>query len=187
MNILNIPLSSDEKDLLSRGLSFCPKPSKIDRFQLKEDIQQFFRRLRLKELFHESEGDNDEIPRFRKKSNWTPPCNRDPALETYIKASKDDIHRALDRSPRNRPHDNLTSQERKALLSLRNRTDIIIKPADKGSATVVMSRRDYVAKVMSHLENENFYRRLDEDPTERFAEEVTSVLYNMTEKHLISK
>ena len=50
-----------------------------------------------------------------------------------------------------------------------------------------MSRQDYFVKVMSHLENENFYWRLDEDPTEQFAEQVTSVLLNMTDRHAISK
>ena len=111
----------------------------------------------MKEFFHELEGDNEEIPRFRNKSKWTPPCNSDPALETYIKAVKDDIHRALDCSPRNRPSDNLTSREMKALLLLRTRTDITIKPAYKGSATVVMSRLDYFMTVVSHFENKNFY------------------------------
>ena len=187
VNISNIPLSNNKKDFLSRGLSFFPKPSKIDQFQLEQDIQQFFRRLRLKEFFHKLEGDNDEIPWFRRKSKWTPPCNRDLALETYIKAIKNDIHRALDHDPRNHPHKNLTSWERKALLLLRTPTDITIKPANKGSATVVMSRWDYLVKVMSHLENENFYRRLDEDPTERFAEKITSELYNMTDKHVNNK
>ena len=41
MNISNVPLSGAEKDLISRGLSFHLKPSQIDRFQLKEDIQHF--------------------------------------------------------------------------------------------------------------------------------------------------
>ena len=40
---------------------------------------------------------------------------------------------------------------------------------------------------MTHLENENFYQRLDEDPTVRFTEEVTFVLLNMTNRHAISK
>ena len=114
----------------------------------------------MKEFLYESEGDNGEIPRFRKKSKWTPPCNRDLALETYIKAVKDDIHRAHPSctrpwSPKSSTR-NLSSRERKALLSLRTRTDITIKPEDKGSATVLMSRRDCFVKVTSHLENENF-------------------------------
>ena len=40
-------------------------------------------------------------------------------------------------------------------------------------------------KVVSHLENENVYQRLDEDPTEQFAEEVTSVVVDMTDREII--
>ena len=36
VNISNVPLSPSEIQLLSRGLSFCPKPSKIDQFQLRK-------------------------------------------------------------------------------------------------------------------------------------------------------
>ena len=35
VNISNVPLSDSEISLLSRGLSFCPKPSSIDIFQIK--------------------------------------------------------------------------------------------------------------------------------------------------------
>ena len=77
VNISNVPLSSAEQDLLSRGLSFCPKPSQIDQFQLEEDIQPFFRRLQLKEFLHYIKGDRNDNHPFDKKSKWTP-----PAIET---------------------------------------------------------------------------------------------------------
>ena len=104
------------------------------------------------------------------------PCNRDPALETYVRAVRDDIQPSLNQGPKYHPHDNLTSQERKALLSLRSRSDIVVKSADKGSVTVVMSRWDYLERIMSHLQNKEFYCRLDENPTDRYAEEITSFL-----------
>ena len=93
-----------------------------------------------------------------------PPPNRDAALETYIKAIEKDINKAVLQSPK-KHHDNLTSEERQALSSLRARTDIVIKKADKGSATVVMSREDYISKVMCHLDDREYYRKLNEDPT----------------------
>ena len=43
-------------------------------------------------------------------------------------------------------HDNLKPSERSALHSLQKREDIIIKPADKGSAVVVMDREHYVSE-----------------------------------------
>ena len=45
--------------------------------------------------------------------------------------------------------DNLTSRELQALKKLQRRTDIIIKPADKGSGTVVMNRLDYINCLVS--------------------------------------
>ena len=75
----------------------------------------------------------------KNNQNGHPPSNRDPAFDTYIKAVMDDIQRSLEKGLRYHPHDNLTRQERKALLLLRSRSDILITPADKDSAMVVMS------------------------------------------------
>ena len=82
-------------------------------------------------------------------------------------------------------HDTLTSAERKTLLSLRSRADIVSKPADKGSATVVMSRQDCLTKVIS--QNEEFYLKLDEEPMSRYAEEVACILAEMTDRQVIDK
>ena len=92
------------------------------------------------------------------------PHNRDPALETYMKVVRDDIHRALNSRPVCQTCDDMSSTERKALLLLRSRSDIVIKPVDNGSTIVVMSRQDYLDKVMSHLQNEKFYMKVDEKP-----------------------
>ena len=69
--------------------------------------------------------------------------------------------------------------EREALFSLKTRTDIIIKKADKGSATVVMSRDNYVREVMRQLKHEQHYLKLSEDLTDRFAEEIKITLEEM--------
>ena len=50
--------------------------------------------------------------------------------------------------PRKVPYyDNLTKEERRALRFSMTRADIIIKKADKGSVTVVMTHEDYIDKV----------------------------------------
>ena len=100
----------------------------------------------------------------------------EPALETYIKSVEREIQHDLDWGPTHRSNDNIRSDERKALSSLRKRTDIVIKPADKGSATVVMSKDDYLTRVMDHLDNTQFYEKLSDDPKERFSEEITSLI-----------
>ena len=119
---------------------------------MKEDISQFCRQLRLREYFYDpDENTNQNKKLFKERSKWTPPINRDPALEIYITKIKEEIDRELDRGPKNRSNDNISQEERKALASLRRRKDIIIKPADKGSATIVMARDDYLANVMNRI------------------------------------
>ena len=78
--------------------------------------------------------------RFDNKSSWTHPTDRDPALNTYVDAIKHDILTVY----RNHITDNLTKDERQALRNLKKRQDIIIKPADKGSGTVVMDKSWYI-------------------------------------------
>ena len=142
-------LSPSEISLLSKDLTFCPLPSRPDTFQLKKDFVQFSRRLRLKEYFWDSE-DDDQVTTYKplkSASTWTPPPNWDAAVESYIKVINDNIQEQVQR-PRKSRRGNLTKEEREALVSLRSRNDIVIKKAAKGSATVVMSRDQYVAEVM---------------------------------------
>ena len=64
--------------------------------------------------------------------------------------------------------DNLTTRERRALnrsLISTQREDIIIKPADKGSDTVVMDMDWYENECLSQLNNLQFYEKIDKDLT----------------------
>ena len=47
------------------------------------------------------------------------------------------------------PKSNLTKVQRSALKDLRAMDDVIILPADKGNATVVMSKEEYDRKIMT--------------------------------------
>ena len=127
-------------------------PPRVNRFELKKDIEAFARRLRLKEDPDEPEDEfNPETTRFKKKSTWNLPKNRDPTLEAYVKAVQNDVWK-LARSKRRQ--DNLTPSERVAMTKLRARTDIVIKPADKGSATVVMGKEMYMTEAYRQLNDQ---------------------------------
>ena len=58
---------------------------------------------------------------------------------------------------------NITHLEKEALTSLTNNDTIVIKPADKGGAIVVMNRKDYIAEGLRQLDDKKFYQRLEED------------------------
>ena len=109
INFSQTPLSHDELLVLAHGLTFFPTPKSINLAELSADINDFTRCMRLKEYFHDhnnSTQPNEHNP-FHNKSSWTPPTDRDPALNTYIDAIKHDILTVN----RNHITDNLTKDE----------------------------------------------------------------------------
>ena len=54
---------------------------------------------------------------------------------------------------------NLYQREKAALDRPRNNKDIIIKPADKGGATVIQNTSDYITEAMRQLSNEEYYKK----------------------------
>ena len=137
INLSSVNLTESEKSLLERGLNFCPTPQNIDWNELNADLTDFKRRLRLKHYFHENNNnvhDNTETNtetsnKYKKSSGWTPKRGLDPALDSYIDKVEQDINNIQP----TKITDNLTNDERNTLNQLTKRTDIIIKPADKGS------------------------------------------------------
>ena len=161
VNLSSVDLSEAEIKLLSKGLSFCPTPRKVDWIELKADVEDFSRRLRLKEYFHGRESSqyiSDPNP-FKKKSTWTPNKDRDLGLELFIQLLKNDI---LNSKP-SKIADNISKSEREALQTLINHTDIVIKPADKGKATVILNTDDYKKECYCQLNDSKFYRKLQKD------------------------
>ena len=51
------------------------------------------------------------------------------------------------------PKDNISKAERRALNELKKDKDITILPADKGRATVILSKVDYIKKCKEHIES----------------------------------
>ena len=69
---------------------------------------------------------------------------------------------------------NLSREELLALHSLRNRSDIVIKLADKGGAVVVCRWDLYKQEALKQLGEDRFYKPIDSDPTNNLQEEIKS-------------
>ena len=82
--------------------------------------------------------------------------------------------------------DNLTVTERQAIGQLKQRQDIIIKPADKGSGTVVMDKTWYIDECNRQLTDTKFYQHLDEDITADIQKRVTFYVNRMHKDKLIN-
>ena len=60
---------------------------------------------------------------------------------------------------------NLSKRERAALDRLSNNREIVIKPAHKGGATVILNANDYVEEAKRQLDNEIYYKKIESDLT----------------------
>ena len=85
--------------------------------------------MRIKEFFHDHPRDNTSSNPFKPESLWTPPTERDYALNAFLNAVEHDL---LTTKPL-RVRDHLLNKQRRALHQLKRRRDIVIKSAEKGS------------------------------------------------------
>ncbi len=53
---------------------------------------------------------------------------------------------------------NISNAEYKAMTELANNKNIIIRPADKGWAVVILNRIDYLKEGFKQLQNTKFYK-----------------------------
>ena len=61
---------------------------------------------------------------------------------------------------------NISKEERMAITSLKDKEDILIKPADKGGAVVVWSKDLCISEAERQLSNATAYTEVHHDPTE---------------------
>uniref|UniRef100_A0A671KJ79 Uncharacterized protein n=1 Tax=Sinocyclocheilus anshuiensis TaxID=1608454 RepID=A0A671KJ79_9TELE len=81
---------------------------------------------------------------------------------------------------------NLTTSEERALNQFRKNKKIVIKPADKGNAVVLMNREDYLWEGMRQLSNTEHYSPLTEPIYPQTQKEVGEILEEMYENRIIS-
>ena len=190
VNLSKRTLTDAETSLLRKGLTFCPTTLNINRLQLTADLHEFYRRLRLREYFSRrpdiSQSTEDSALKntnLARKSLWQPPkSERSPEVEIFIKVLHESVSKALGSYPRARQTHNLTHEEQQALKNLGKYDDIVIRPADKGSAVVVQDATSYDAEVRRQLSDSTFYKPLARDPTlshnDRVRDAVQSLLAN---------
>ena len=76
------------------------------------------------------------------------------------------------------PEPNITKEMRDALKSLKEDESIMVLPADKGRASVVMDTATYQAKISTLIEN-GPYQLLNKDPTDRLTRKLSEKLLTL--------
>ncbi|XP_066289685.1 uncharacterized protein [Branchiostoma lanceolatum] len=85
------------------------------------------------------------------------------------------------------PKSNITKQEREALKELRKDKNVLILPADKGKATVLMDRTDYEEKVSAMLADGKTYEKLPTDPTQKYKRKLVAILTRLLKESKITE
>ncbi|XP_077486703.1 uncharacterized protein LOC144098003 [Amblyomma americanum] len=73
----------------------------------------------------------------------------------------------------------MLAEERSAVNSLWRNQDIVILPADKGNATVMLNRPDYDKKMLDLLQDRSTYVALKKDPTSKLERELQKLLVDV--------
>ena len=81
---------------------------------------------------------------------------------------------------------NLDTNQRKALLDLANDASIIIKPADKGGAIIIMNSNDYSEACLNSLLNTDFYEELPNDANPEYKAKINDKIDDLLSKELIN-
>ncbi|XP_072033048.1 uncharacterized protein [Amphiura filiformis] len=78
-------------------------------------------------------------------------------------------------------------KERRAIQDLKKEESILILPADKGKATVLMDTTEYEDKIHEMLSDERTYEQLPSDPTQRYKRELVAILSRLKKDKKIEK
>lgn len=155
----NFSLTREQFSLLNRGLTFIPTldSSKDQRRQCQLDIQNYHRRIQLAAFFR---NETKKLSPFTATSFWSPPPELlPPEVNCLIKKDLKDFNKHFELY-KERP--NLSREEEESLKELMQNKHIVIKPADKGSAIVILGRDQYILEATRQLNDKTYYVKLSE-------------------------
>ena len=90
-NLSRRVLTETEIKILEKGLDYAPIQNKINELELKQDFEEFCRKIHLKWHFrNEPTPEFSTMPAFNPKSTWKPP-NGSPSLEIFLSQVEKDF------------------------------------------------------------------------------------------------
>lgn len=181
-----LTLTAAQTDLLNKGLTFIPstskQSSKDSRDKLRLDVHEYHRHLKLA-VYYDGKPDTVQLP-FMPKSTWSPATAQlPPEVAQLIQLDLDTFQHQY-RTGWAKP--NLSKFESLALEQLRKNNDIVVKPADKGSAVVIMDRKDYLHEGYRQLGDVNYYVKLEQPIYKDTVPVVHKIVNSLCDKRFIN-
>ncbi len=185
VNLSSSTLSTEQRAVLLRGLSFVPTPKNVrtQKLELLQGLQKYHRRLKLETFFERKKSNKKKLP-FTHGSEWTPTLSSlPPHVRSLIRADNyafSHLNWGLIEKQ------NLTTREKQAIKELEKNNKLVIKPADKGNAVVLMNKEDYLWEGKRQLEVKDHYKPLTAPMYPQTSLEIRNILEEMCDKGVIS-
>lgn len=151
--------------LFNRGLRFTPTPPCITRQQLTAAFLRFERTVRLRCMFG-----GGKAPKFRVRKPLYQPKEAEPVVERWLRRVQGGLmlryHQLTSGGGgvRRRAADNLCRTERAALAALKQRADLVIKPADKNLGLTIIPVADYRDAQAAQVTDARVYSEVSDLP-----------------------
>lgn len=186
--ISEVALTREEERILSKGLSFVPGPpdhqTKARHINKTCDLLEKLMNEKFEQAFQQDMDGRPYQSRRREQAQTTQkymraprlpsaPARKLPGLQGKIQKMEENL---LAIEPKHyRP--NLKKKERVRMRNLKQRTDIVVTDADKGSEIVVFKAENYRKAGLKHVDNSATYQKL-EYPEQTF-KEIKSISSNL--------
>lgn len=178
---------------LTFGLNFIPTKKNYPSKGIDDSFKDFEYRLRWKFFWHHKNEKNalntntSILPRsLRKNIKTTPPSNS--ILSHYVNEIKSDF------KTKTTTQDDPPESTRMLSRAINNtikffktrREDLVLKPADKGSSTVIIEKKFYTNSINSYLTtNKKYFLKIDFDPTLPLLNRLEQELSKMRKANII--
>ena len=183
VNLSSEKLNKDEISILSKGLSFIPAPQNVNKSTITESIKAFERRIKLDYFFSDNDIDHREKLPFTHKSTWNPP---DAKISNKVHNILADLNNKIENVSVTKDQSNISFGQINALKTLKNKKHLVIKKADKGPSCVIMDKTNYILEAERQLNNESFYKRIEEPIYPETSKKYKVILNSMMKKDIIT-
>jgi len=197
MNLSSETLSEAQISVLDKGLTFIPSTRFIPYTRLLECKNRNIRSIKLRDYFYKKPQRNYNPNAFQNlfkpQSTFIPTTDKlSPEAIKAVQAISDYTARMIKgrlvkngnpslgplvRLPPMRP--NITKAEARAITELKSNKSIVIKPADKGGAVVVMNRNLYEQEGLRQLTNPKYYTEIPETVCTDTVERINEILTHL--------
>ena len=174
---------------LDKGLKFAPKRN-LSKFDTYVDIKKFTRKLNIKKYMLTQPITYQAVPnmpgrvehsQLRNKSLFNPQVVNNQHIEVFSKMVLKDLDQLKVKKLPN------PMAIHKGIKMLEENKEVIIRPADKGGAIVVLAKDYYYEELAKQLEDTNTYIKLRSNPTGEYKEELVDLIYRGKEKGVLNK